>query len=261
MTITTSMDDASNRARRFVRRRDVRQVFLLWLALTVVLVVFGATVPARLMGAGASPSMHAIKNTMTLFSIAAAPVAAVVWAIALYSLIAWRHRGNTQPESDGPPLRTNKPAAVLWILLSSVLCVFLLIWGLAEMGSVDAAGATSDAMVVDVTGQQWVWTFSYPQEGNIESDQLYLPVDKPVVFHVTSKDVIHSFWVVQLGIKVDANPGETTTTSVVPDRIGVYDVRCAELCGLLHADMETNAHVVSADDFNKWVADNGGQSS
>jgi cytochrome c oxidase subunit 2 len=70
--------------------------------------------------------------------------------------------------------------------------------------------------------------------------------------------VVHSFWVVQLGIKVDANPGQMTKTSVVPDKVGTYDVRCAELCGLLHADMETSAHVVSGADFTSWIAANGG---
>ncbi|MGH3634601.1 MAG: cytochrome c oxidase subunit II [Acidothermaceae bacterium] len=260
MTITTSMDDASTRARAFLRRRDVRHVTLLWALITAAGVIFGIYVPARLMGPPASPTMHAVESTMTLFTIAASPVAAVVWAIALYSVLVWRHRGVGQPESDGPALRTNRPAAVLWILLSSVLCIFLLVWGLAEMGSVTASGTTNNALVVDVTGQQWVWEFSYPGEGGVESDQLYLPVDRPVVFHVTSKDVVHSFWVVQMGIKVDANPGEITKTSVVPDKLGTFDVRCAELCGLLHADMETSAHVVSADDFNTWLAQNGGHS-
>jgi len=78
-------------------------------------------------------------------------------------------------------------------------------------------------------------------------------VNRPVVFHVTSKDVIHSFWVVQMGIKIDANPGEVTKTGVVPDRLGTFDVRCAELCGLLHAHMETQAHVVSTTDFAAWI--------
>jgi cytochrome c oxidase subunit 2 len=128
---------------------------------------------------------------------------------------------------------------------------------LAEIGSVSASGTTSDALVVDVTGQQWVWTFDYPSLGNVESDQLYLPVNRPVVFHVTSKDVVHSFWVVQMGIKVDANPGETTKTSVTPNRLGTFDVRCAELCGLLHADMETSVHVVSPSDFRSWLRSNG----
>ncbi len=92
--------------------------------------------------------------------------------------------------------------------MSSVLCAFLLIWGLAEEAAVATPATAANPLVVNVTGQQWVWTFSYPGQGDIESDQLYLPLDRPVVFHVTSKDVIHSFWVVQMGIKVDANPGE-----------------------------------------------------
>jgi cytochrome c oxidase subunit 2 len=257
VTITTSMDDAATRFRRFSQRSDVRRVLGLWALITVLLVLF-AFVPAHLMGPPASPTMRAIEDTMTVFSIAAAPVAAVVWAVALYSLLAWRHKGREQPETDGPALRTSRPAATVWLVASSLLCVFLLVWGLAEMGSVASAGATTDAMVVNVTGQQWVWTFSYPDDGGVQSDQLYLPVNRPVVFHVTSKDVVHSFWVVQLGIKVDANPGQMTKTSVVPDKVGTYDVRCAELCGLLHADMETNAHVVSGADFTSWIAANGG---
>jgi cytochrome c oxidase subunit II len=258
MTITTSMDHMSGRARVFARRRDVRQVLGLWALITIALVLFGIYVPARLMGPPASPTMHAVESTMTIFTIAAAPVAAVVWAVALYSLLAWRHRGGGQPETDGPALRSNQAASVTWIVLSSLLCVLLLVWGLAEMGSVSASGSTGNPMIVNVTGQQWVWTFTYPQDGGIESDQLYLPVNQPVVFHVTSKDVVHSFWVVQMGIKVDASPGQTTKTNVLPNKLGTFDVRCAELCGLLHADMETNAHVVTVDAFNSWLAANGG---
>jgi cytochrome c oxidase subunit 2 len=260
MTITAPVDDFGTRTRRFWQRRDVRHVAELWVVITALLVVFSIYVPARLMGPPASPTMHAIEKTMTLFSIAASPVAAIVWAIALYSLLAGRHRGTEPPETDGPALRTNGPVTVVWVLLSSILCIFVLVWGLAETGSVASAGTTSDAMVIDVTGQQWVWTFTYPNNGGIESDQLYLPVDQPVVFNVTSKDVVHSFWVVQMGIKIDANPGEITKTSVLPDKIGTFDVRCAELCGLLHADMETNAHVVSTADFSTWLTANGGHS-
>jgi cytochrome c oxidase subunit 2 len=61
-----------------------------------------------------------------------------------------------------------------------------------------------------------------------------------------------------MGIKVDANPGEVTETSVKPDKLGVFDVRCAELCGLLHADMQTTAHVVTSDQFDSWLSANGG---
>jgi cytochrome c oxidase subunit 2 len=83
---------------------------------------------------------------------------------------------------------------------------------------------------------------------------LHLPVDQPVLFHVTSKDVKHSFWVVQMGVKIDANPGYVTETAVTPNKIGTFDIRCAELCGLLHAYMQNKVIVESKADYEKWLA-------
>lgn len=246
------------RLRSWWNRPETRGVLYIWAVMTAALVVFSVYVPARLMGPAASPTMRAVENTMTVFTIAASPVAAAVWSVALYSLFAWRHRGTEQPQTDGPPIRGNTPVTAIWLVLSSLLCVFLLIWGLAAMQSVTAAGAGRLPLKIDVTGQQWVWSFSYPDDGKIESDELYLPVDQPVVFHVSSKDVVHSFWVVQMGIKIDANPGETTTTSVTPNQLGTFVVRCAELCGLLHADMESTVHVVSKRAFATWLTAHGG---
>ena len=239
--------------RTWWQRVEIKRIVWTWLGLTVLLMIFALTVPARLMGPAASPTMRAVESTMTVFSVAASPVMALVLAIAVFSLIGWRSRGSEPPIGDGPPIRGNGRVTATWIVLSAGLTMFALIWGLGEMQSLSAEASTPNAMVVNVTGQQWVWTFSYPQNGNVESEQLYLPVNRPVVFHVTSKDVIHSFWVVQMGIKVDANPGEVTKTGVVPDRLGTFDVRCAELCGLLHAHMETQAHVVSSADFAAWL--------
>lgn len=250
------------RVRAFAQRRDVRGVTLIWAILTALLVAF-SFVPARIMGPPASPTMRAVESTMTVFSIAASPVAAVVWAVAIYSLLRWRRRGKfpQPPEDDGPAIRTNKATTSVWVIASSVLCVFLLIWGLAEMQTVNAPAQAAAPLNIDVTGQQWVWTFSYPDNGNIESNELFLPVNRPVVFHVTSEDVIHSFWIIQMGIKVDANPGETTTTSVIPNKLGVFDIRCAELCGLLHADMETTVHVLPKHAYSSWVTAHGGRLS
>jgi cytochrome c oxidase subunit II len=240
-------------------RVDLKMLLALWALFTVLGVVFALIVPQHLMGPSASNTMTEVERTFILFSVASAPVAAVVWAVATYSLMRWRRRGDWQEgDPDGPALRGHGVTTGLWIFVSSALCLFLLIWGLAALSKVDSAAASSpDPLVIDVTGQQWVWTFTYPTQG-VESDQLVLPVNRPVVFKVTSYDVIHSFWVPEMGIKVDANPGMTTTTSTVPDRLGIYHVRCAELCGLLHADMETNATVVSTNDFDTWVAGQGG---
>ncbi len=236
-------------------RVAARHVALLWVLMTAALELFAVFVPARLMGVAASKSMADIKTTVTVFTIAAAPVAALVWSIALYSLLRWRHRGSQPPTEEGPPIRGNTVVQVIWIVVSGALCLFLFIWGLVEM-QVVSAQAASNALVVDVTGQQWTWTFSYPSDGGYTSSVLYLPLDRPVTFDVTSNDVVHSFWIVQMGVKIDANPGEITTASVTPDRLGTFTVRCAELCGLYHAYMVAPVRVVTAANFNSWLRAN-----
>jgi cytochrome c oxidase subunit 2 len=226
--------------------------------LTVALVVFSLIVPDALMGTPASDTMTEVERTFTVFSVAAAPVAALVWALALFSLVRWRRRGSWSPEDeDGPAIRGSGGASGAWIGGSVLLCLFLLVWGLSALQAVSAPAAAANPVVVKVTGEQWVWSFKYPGQGSVESDQLYLPVNRPVIFKVTSDDVIHSFWIVQMGIKVDANPGMTTQTQTTPTRRGTYEVRCAELCGLLHADMETPVHVVSDQQFQTWLSNGG----
>ena len=236
------------------RRPPIFPILLLWAGFTVLLLLFALFVPARVMGPPASPTMREIESTVTWFSIASAPVAGLVWAILAYSLFVWRHRGKDAPEETAPPIRGNRRVQASWLVTSTVLCLFLLIWGLVVLAPpASVASATTPPLVVNVTGQQWTWTFDYPGTGNQVSDELYLPVNQRVLFHVTSKDVIHSFWIVEMGIKVDANPGVTTTADVTPDRTGTFTIRCAELCGLYHSYMQTPVHVLSRNDFAAWL--------
>ncbi|MBI3688904.1 MAG: cytochrome c oxidase subunit II [Actinobacteria bacterium] len=235
------------------KRAPIAPILGIFVVLCALLTPFALFVPAHLMGDAASAHMRGIESTVTAFSLASVPVAALVWAVTIYSIIGWRHRGSEPPAEEAPPLRGNTVVQVVWLVLSSVLCLFLLIWGLAVLRPTPSAASAGQPLMVEVTGQQWTWSFGYPDNGNATADRLVLPVNQPVQFRVTSKDVIHSFWIVQMGVKVDANPGETTLASVTPDRIGTFDIRCAELCGLYHAYMQTTVQVVSADQFASWV--------
>ena len=146
--------------RTWWQRVEIQRIVWIWLGMTVVLAIFAFIVPARLMGPPASGTMRAVVSTMTLFSVAAAPVMALVLSIALYSLIGWRSRGSEPPIGDGPPIRGNGRVTTAWVVVSSLLTMFVLIWGLAEMQSLSAEASAPNAMVVNVTGQQWLWSFS-----------------------------------------------------------------------------------------------------
>jgi cytochrome c oxidase subunit 2 len=107
---------------------------------------------------------------------------------------------------------------------------------------------------VQVIGQQWQFTYRYPSLGNMESNQLVLPADTQIELHVTSLDVVHSFWAYELGIKADANPGVDNVAYLQTKGPTTFHVRCAELCGLWHGYMYNSGRVVDQAQFNSWAA-------
>lgn len=228
-----------------------RELLAIWLTLSVVTVVGSLVVIPRVMPTPASSTMHLVVLTVLVFSVTAAPVGSLVYACAAYALRHWRSGSADEPPADGPPYRQHNQLTIAWISVSAMLCIFLLVWGLAALAADDTA-AEKATMVVDVTGQQWLWTFHYPGTPITTTDP-YLPEGRTVTFDVTSVDVTHGFWVVQMGVKIDANPGVVTTVSATPDRLGTFDVRCSEFCGLYHAFMTARIHVVAPGHYRTWL--------
>jgi cytochrome c oxidase subunit 2 len=118
----------------------------------------------------------------------------------------------------------------------------------------DLEAKQPDTLIVNVTGQQFTWSFDYPSE-KVKSSELVLPKDRPVEFRIHTKDVLHSFWVPEFRLKSDAVPGLITKIRLTPDRIGHYQVVCAELCGIGHSTMRQNVRVVAKTAFVSWLDD------
>ena len=241
------------------KRKDVRLTAFLWVVFSILIGYIAGTVQARSMGAPASETMSTTIDMMKIFTWVSAPIAGLVAALAATTLLSKLHFGDTPPAEADHEIRNSPRIAATWIVVSALMCLFAVVWGMIVLQKDDAAVLNPQSMNINVVGQQWVWNFDYIDSGKVRSNNLYLPVNKPVVFHVTSNDVIHSFWIVQMGIKIDANPAYVTETSVTPNKIGVFDVRCAELCGLLHAYMQTKVHVVSQADYDTWIQSQGGK--
>lgn len=267
----TNRPPAMHRLREWLQRRYVRHILIITVVVGFLLLPLAWLMLAAMnqSGAPASTVMQDIQQTIFVFTIVSIPITAFVFAVLLYSLFGWKGKtGATPPNNDNPAIRTNTVAVITWTAASSMLAAFLVVWGLIELADItaDSYGTQSitgqpradDALVVNVTGQQWVWTFEYPQYDKVASDVLYLPKDRPVLFNVTSVDVIHNFWAVELGVKIDANPGAITQTGVTPNKEGIFNVRCAELCGLHHAYMETQIRVMPEETFETFMRETGG---
>lgn len=177
---------------------------------------------------------------------------ALIVVFMLYSIFVFRRKpGDT---TDARHIEGNMNLEVAW----TVVPLFV-VMGLAVLGSDGLAKTTraeARALEVNVIGQQWSWRFEYPELG-IVTDVLRLPVNKQALLHLSSIDVIHSFWVPEFRVKQDALPGGeefVRDLRVTPSLAGNYKVRCAELCGLKHAYMENDVIVMTQAEFDAWVA-------
>jgi cytochrome c oxidase subunit II len=244
--------------------RHGRRIAAIWLVLSVpaVLViwfVWGPHLPPGDMSNTAASQQFDIK----VMAVLAAPVLLGVLTYLGYALAVWR-----QPEGDeedGPgPLPGAVRVQATWITATAVIVLGLFVFGTVQLIVPAGAGAGEGPapiwnpggtpLQVQVIGQQWRFTYRYPQYGGMETTQLVLPVGQTVEFHVTSLDVIHSFWAYQLGVKADANPGVDNVAYTTPEHTGTFTVRCAELCGLWHGAMFNGGAVLPVAAFRSWAA-------
>jgi len=184
-----------------------------------------------------------VKAMSFLFSLIVVPM--------LYSLLVFRRKkGDT---TDAAHVEGNTTLEVVWTIIPLMMVLGMAYIGAQNLG--ETRRADPDAMVVNVTGFQWGWSFEYPQYG-ITSKELYLPVNKQVLLKMTSRDVIHSFWVPEFRVKQDLVPGRITELRITPTMLGdTYKVRCSEICGTSHAYMENPVIVVEKVAFDAWVAE------
>ncbi|MFB4315639.1 cytochrome c oxidase subunit II [Actinomadura sp. 21ATH] len=203
--------------------------------------------------------------------IAAFAVGAVVWGLIIWAVLFHRKRSDDLP----PQVRYNMPIEILYTAVPFVIIGVLFYFTARDQNYVEKV--TKDpAVVVDVTGFQWSWQFDYrekdasgqektvasvvgtPVDPNVVSGAkpvMTIPANKTVRVRLHANDVIHSFWVPALLYKKDVMPGYTNEFEFTARKLGTYEGRCAELCGVDHSRMLFQLKVVSEADYDKWLAD------
>ena len=254
----TDIEGSTGSASPTAEPRHLRRVIIIWVVLSVIVIAIWLVVAQFILPTTASDLGSSQILTFNVLTVLSVPVALFVFVFLGYSLFAFRVKD--RPTEDGPPLQPRPALQIGWLGITGALCLFLFIWGTFFYYQ-ETSAASAKTLVVNVTAQQWQWTFDYPQYGATSqgAQVIELPVNRPVQFYVTSKDVLHGFSILALGVRVDANPGYVTTTSeFTPTQTGSYAVRCVEMCGLFHSYMWEAVNVVSANEFNAWIASQGG---
>jgi len=205
----------------------------------------------------ASSAADDIDTLYDVLLVASVPVFVLVMAVVFYSVSAFKAKPGDM--SDGAPIHGNTRLEVIWVTIPFIMVSAVAIYGWIVLDDIEAK--QPNQMVVQVNGQQFAWDFTYLGEGKVKSNQLYLPVNRPVEFQVTTDDVLHDFWVPEFRLKTDAVPGLTTKFRTTPNKIGTYNVVCAELCGIGHSTMRNTVQVLPQEEFDSWVAEQQGSES
>ncbi|WP_275425463.1 cytochrome c oxidase subunit II [Pseudomonas saudimassiliensis] len=194
----------------------------------------------------------------------ASGAAALWWAMASFSVVTlivvvllWLYASRRQPGEvpDEQAQRIQNRWVVGGGLILPISAITLLLAFGIPIGHrmLPLPLAEGEALRIDVTARQWQWDVSYPGTGVRLLDELHIPAGTAVDLHLTSEDVIHSFWVPRLGGKLDMFPGRTNVLRLQADEPGVYYGQCAEFCGTGHAHMKFTVRAHTPAEFEAWL--------
>ncbi|MBV8244822.1 MAG: cytochrome c oxidase subunit II [Candidatus Eremiobacteraeota bacterium] len=176
----------------------------------------------------------------------------VVTTYVVYFSLRYRRRADDPPDAIGIQIHDHHALELWWTIIPTVLLVALGIFSVRIFSGIYLEQPTN-GLTVEAIGHQWYFDFRYPGINGVITDEMHLPLGVPVTLHVTSQDVIHSFWIPADRIKADMVPGLINTLHFTPTHPGTYKIICTEFCGTLHSDMNKQIMVVQDDaSFKKW---------
>lgn len=162
----------------------------------------------------------------------------------IYFVIRYSRKRNPVPTH----VQENLTLEILWTAIPLVLFISMFYFG--WVGYTDMRAIPDDALRINVTARMWQWSFEYPN--GLKTDTLYVPKDKAIRTDLFSTDVNHAFFIPAFRIKKDVYANRKTDLWFKSDKVGRYDIACAEYCGLNHSKMYSAVYIMEQTDFDKW---------
>lgn len=181
-----------------------------------------------------------------IFWISVIGFVAVMVALAYFMV---KYRARYHSEDKVPQLEGHTPSEVGVSLILLVIVMIIFAWG--WKGYKEIVTIPRDALEISVVGKQWLWDFEY-KNGRKMTNEVVVPLGKPIKFVMTSSDVLHSFYVPNFRVKQDAVPNRYTYVSFTPTQVGEHHVFCAEYCGTAHSSMLATVKVVDENEYQRW---------
>ena len=199
-----------------------------------------------------SPNAHRINTAYwVILAFTSVIFVAVEGALVLF---IWKYRRRGRPRTaDGSQVHGNTRLEVIWTVIPVVILAVIGIVVFYELPGIKNAPAAANPVRITVEGHQYYWQFDYANGARSIND-LYVPANEVVLLTVKSYDVVHSWWIPQLGGKIQAIPGKTNHIWFKADRVGTYYGQCAEFCGLYHEAMRARVIATSAADFRTYTS-------
>ena len=255
---------------KLIRQHIVSRLVLgmgLWLAVPAVFAEYGLNFPRPV-----TPIAHRILELHNLILIICLVIFVIVFSFMFYSIFAHRKSRGYKPAM----FHDNTTAEVVWTVIPFLILVSMAIPSTATL--IDMSDTSKSDLTIKITGYQWRWNYDYMDQDvsffstlatprdQIENkaakgehyllevdNPLVVPVGKKIRFLVTANDVIHAWWVPQLGVKKDAIPGFINESWTLINEPGTYRGQCAELCGKDHGFMPIVVEAKTPEEFDKWV--------
>jgi cytochrome c oxidase subunit 2 len=186
----------------------------------------------------------------------------IVWILVMVAMVSFMFLYRAKPGGKASYIEGNPRLEIVWTTATTVILIALALMSRSTWADIKEAGPPGDVFY-GVLAKQFNWEITYPgkdgklgtsDDVTVEND-LHVPVNKVVRIALTSKDVIHSFFVPVMRLKQDAVPGREIAVWFEATEIGEYEIPCAELCGFGHSGMKGTLYVMSQPDYDKWLKD------
>lgn len=183
-----------------------------------------------------------------------------IWVIAIFYIVAgytiyfaivFRKKKNMPADAIGVQVHGHTWLEFWWTILPTLLIIYLAIQSVQIWQSLQ--NAQGDVLTMEAIGHQFGFQFRYPKLSMPVNDDMHVPIGTPITLHVTSVDVLHSFWVPEVRLKADMVPGLIQTLRFTPTKLGTYHIICTEYCGRYHGKMDGKFIVDSTQDFQQWL--------